>query len=290
MFEFNESLKQALARNVQDALMEDIGTVDWTAQLVRADERVRAHVLIKQNGAILCGQAWFELCIKSLDPSADVMWFYTEGQVMQAMIPVCEIVCNARALLSAERSALNFLQLLSWTASSTKGYVDAITGVNVNPRGCKILETRKTIPGLRQAQKYAVRVGGGKNHRLALWDGILIKENHIIAAGSIVAALAAAKALNSGVMIQIEVESIAELEEALAGGAEHILIDDFSIEDMARAVEITQGRAELEVSGGVEMTKLRDIALTGVDRISVGALTKDVIAIDFSMRVLERLS
>jgi nicotinate-nucleotide pyrophosphorylase (carboxylating) len=218
------------------------------------------------------------------------MWFYTEGQVMQAMMPVCEIVCNARALLSAERSALNFLQLLSWTASSTKVYVDAVADVDVNPRGCKILETRKTIPGLRQAQKYAVRVGGGKNHRLALWDGILIKENHIIAAGSIAAALATAKALNSGVMIQIEVESIAELEEAIAGGAEHILIDDFSIEDMARAVEITQGRAELEVSGGVEMTKLRDIALTGVDRVSVGALTKDVIAIDFSMRVLERLA
>jgi nicotinate-nucleotide pyrophosphorylase (carboxylating) len=289
MFEFNESLKQALARNVQDALMEDIGTVDWTAQLVKADERVRAHVLIKQAGAILCGQAWFELCIKSLDPDAQVTWMYEEGEAMRTMTPVCEIVCNARALLSAERSALNFLQTLSWTASSTKVYVDAIADIQVNPKGCKILETRKTIPGLRQAQKYAVRVGGGKNHRLALWDGILIKENHIMAAGSIQAALKNAKALNSGVMIQIEVESITELEEALAAGAEHILIDDFSIEDMRRAVEIANNRAELEVSGGVEMTKLRVIAMTGVDRISIGALTKDVIAVDYSMRVLERM-
>jgi len=289
MFEFNESLKQALARNVQDALMEDIGTVDWTAQLVKADERVSAHVLIKQVGAILCGQAWFELCIKSLDPDAQVTWMYEEGEAMRTMTPVCEIVCNARALLSAERSALNFLQTLSWTASSTKVYVDAIADIQANPKGCKILETRKTIPGLRQAQKYAVRVGGGKNHRLALWDGILIKENHIMAAGSIQAALKNAKALNSGVMIQIEVESIAELEEALAAGAEHILIDDFSIEDMRRAVEIANNRAELEVSGGVEMTKLREIAMTGVDRISIGALTKDVIAIDYSMRVLERM-
>jgi len=289
MFEFNESLKQALARNVQDALMEDIGTVDWTAQLVKADERVRAHVLIKQAGAILCGQAWFELCIKSLDPDAQVTWMYEEGEAMRTMTPVCEIVCNARALLSAERSALNFLQTLSWTASSTKVYVDAIADIQVNPKGCKILETRKTIPGLRQAQKYAVRVGGGKNHRLALWDGILIKENHIMAAGSIQAALKNAKALNSGVMIQIEVESITELEEALAAGAEHILIDDFSIGDMRRAVEIANNRAELEVSGGVEMTKLREIAMTGVDRISIGALTKDVIAVDYSMRVLERM-
>jgi len=289
MFEFNESLKQALARNVQDALMEDIGTVDWTAQLVSADDRVRAHVLIKQAGAILCGQAWFELCIKSLDPDAQVTWMYGEGEAMRSMTPVCEIVCNARALLSAERSALNFLQTLSWTASSTKVYVDAIADIQVNPKGCKILETRKTIPGLRQAQKYAVRVGGGKNHRLALWDGILIKENHIMAAGSIQAALKNAKALNSGVMIQIEVESIEELEDALAAGAEHILIDDFSIEDMRRAVEIANNRAELEVSGGLEMTKLREIAMTGVDRISVGALTKDVIAVDYSMRVLEKM-
>ena len=289
MFEFNESLKQALSRNVQDALLEDIGTVDWTAQLVPENQQAKANVVIKQGGAIICGQAWFELCIKSLDPQARIQWFYAEGQLMEKQTPVCEIVCNARALLSAERAALNFLQTLSWTASSTKVYVDAIADIDVNLRGCKILDTRKTIPGLRQAQKYAVRVGGAKNHRLALWDGIVINENPIIAAGSITTALANAKALNSGVMIQIKVKSMAELEEALSAGAENILLDDFSLEEMRKAVEINRNRAELEVSGGVEMSKLREIALTGVDRISVGALTKDVIAVDFSMRVLERI-
>ena len=289
MFEFNESLKQALSRNVQDALLEDIGTVDWTAQLVPENQQAKANVVIKQGGAIICGQAWFELCIKSLDPQARIQWFYAEGQLMEKQTPVCEIVCNARALLSAERAALNFLQTLSWTASSTKVYVDAIADIDVNLRGCKILDTRKTIPGLRQAQKYAVRVGGAKNHRLALWDGIVINENPIIAAGSITTALANAKALNSGVMIQIKVKSMAELEEALSAGAENILLDDFSLEEMRKAVEINRNRAELEVSGGVEMSKLREIALTGIDRISVGALTKDVIAVDFSMRVLERI-
>ena len=283
MFEFNESLKQALSRNVQDALLEDIGTVDWTAQLVPENQQAKANVVIKQGGAIICGQAWFELCIKSLDPQARIQWFYAEGQLMEKQTPVCEIVCNARALLSAERAALNFLQTLSWTASSTKVYVDAIADIDVNLRGCKILDTRKTIPGLRQAQKYA------KNHRLALWDGIVINENPIIAAGSITTALANAKALNSGVMIQIKVKSMAELEEALSAGAENILLDDFSLEEMRKAVEINRNRAELEVSGGVEMSKLREIALTGIDRISVGALTKDVIAVDFSMRVLERI-
>ena len=289
MFEFNESLKQALSRNVQDALLEDIGTVDWTAQLVPENQQAKANVVIKQGGAIICGQAWFELCIKSLDPQARIQWFYAEGQLMEKQTPVCEIVCNARALLSAERAALNFLQTLSWTASSTKVYVDAIADIDVNLRGCKILDTRKTIPGLRQAQKYAVRVGGAKNHRLALWDGLVINENPIIAAGSITTALANAKALNSGVMIQIKVKSMAELEEALSAGAENILLDDFSLEEMRKAVEINRNRAELEVSGGVEMSKLREIALTGIDRISVGALTKDVIAVDFSMRVLERI-
>ena len=289
MFEFNESLKQALSRNVQDALLEDIGTVDWTAQLVPENQQAKANVVIKQGGAIICGQAWFELCIKSLDPQARIQWFYAEGQLMEKQTPVCEIVCNARALLSAERAALNFLQTLSWTASSTKVYVDAIADIDVNLRGCKILDTRKTIPGLRQAQKYAVRVGGAKNHRLALWDGIVINENPIIAAGSITTALANAKALNSGVIIQIKVKSMAELEEALSAGAENILLDDFSLEEMRKAVEINRNRAELEVSGGVEMSKLREIALTGIDRISVGALTKDVIAVDFSMRVLERI-
>jgi nicotinate-nucleotide pyrophosphorylase (carboxylating) len=289
MFEYNETLQQALARNVQDALKEDLGMIDWTAQLISESQRVKAEVVIKQNGAILCGQAWFELCIRTLDPSASIEWLYDEGAPMLAMTPICKIESNARALLSAERSALNFLQTLSWTASSAKVYVDAIAGIHANPKGCKILETRKTIPGLRQAQKYAVTVGGGFNHRMALWDGILIKENHIVSAGSIAAALKSAQDLNSGVTIQIEVESIEEMQEAIAAGAQHILIDDFTLEDMKRAVEINQGQAELEVSGGVDMTTVRDIAATGVDRISVGSLTKDIIAIDFSMRVLERI-
>ena len=290
MFEANENLVAALARNVEDALMEDIGTGDCTVKLIPHDQVVRAQVVIKQDGSMICGQAWFELCITSLDPDANINWLCEEGEIMQNATVVCEITCNARALLSAERSALNFLQTLSWTASSTRAYVDAIAGIHVNPKGCKILETRKTIPGLRQAQKYAVRIGGGFNQRLGLYDGILIKENHITAAGGISSAIANAKALQSGVMIQVEVENLTEFEEAIQAGATQILIDDFSIEDMKRAVELNQGRAEIEVSGGVDLTVVREVAMTGIDRISVGGLTIDVVAIDFSLRVLERLN
>jgi nicotinate-nucleotide pyrophosphorylase (carboxylating) len=290
MFEANENLVAALARNVEDALMEDIGTGDCTVKLIPHDQVVRAQVVIKQDGSMICGQAWFELCITSLDPDANINWLCEEGEIMQNATVVCEITCNARALLSAERSALNFLQTLSWTASSTRAYVDAIAGIHVNPKGCKILETRKTIPGLRQAQKYAVRIGGGFNQRLGLYDGILIKENHITAAGGISSAIANAKALQSGVMIQVEVENLTEFEEAIQAGATQILIDDFSIEDMKRAVELNQGSAEIEVSGGVDLTVVREVAMTGIDRISVGGLTKDVVAIDFSLRVLERLN
>jgi nicotinate-nucleotide pyrophosphorylase (carboxylating) len=289
MFEYNETLEQALARNVHDALMEDIGLQDWTAQLVPKEQRVRANVVVKQADAILCGQDWFDLCILKLDSKAKITWLYTEGSVMEPMSPIVEIEANARALLSAERPALNFLQTLSWTATSTKQYVDAIAGIQTNPRGCKILETRKTIPGLRRAQKYACTVGGGLNHRLALWDGILIKENHIEAAGDIATAIHNAQALHSGVPIQIEVESVDEMVAALAAGAKHILLDDFTLEDMKRAVRINEGQAELEVSGGVDLTTVREIAATGVDRISIGGLTKDVHAIDYSMRILGRL-
>jgi nicotinate-nucleotide pyrophosphorylase (carboxylating) len=289
MFANNETLEQAIERNVHDALMEDIGLQDWTAQLVPEDQRVQAHVVVKQSGAILCGQAWFDRCIKTLDPQADIHWLYAEGARMENMTSICEITANARALLSAERPALNFLQTLSWTATSTKQHVDAIAGISLNPKGCKILETRKTLPGLRRAQKYACTVGGGMNHRLALWDGILIKENHIEAAGSVQCALENARALHAGVVIQIEVETIAQMEEALSSGAEHLLLDDFSLADMRRAVQINQSRAELEVSGGVDLTTVRDIAATGVDRISIGGLTKDVQAIDYSMRILARI-
>jgi nicotinate-nucleotide pyrophosphorylase (carboxylating) len=200
---------------------------------------------------------------------------------------VCRIEADARALLSAERSALNFLQLLSAVATTTRRYVVAIAGLSPNPKGCAILDTRKTLPGLRQAQKYAVRVGGGQSQRLALWHGILIKENHIAAAGGIRAALDAAKALNAGVPVQIEVESLAELEDALRCGATSVLLDDFTLEDMHRAYAITQGRALLEASGSVDLERVRDIARTGVDRISIGKLTKDVKAIDLSMRVID---
>lgn len=199
-----------------------------------------------------------------------------------------QIAADGRALLSAERPSLNFVQMLSGVATVTRQYVEAIAGLSPNPRGCVVLDTRKTLPGLRQAQKYAVRVGGGQNQRLALWHGILIKENHIAAAGSITAALRAAQALDAGpdVGIQIEVENLAELAEALDAGAISVLIDDFSFDDMRAAVALNQGRALLEVSGGVDMTTIREIAATGVDRISIGRLTKDVHAIDLSMRVI----
>ena len=198
---------------------------------------------------------------------------------------VCDIDANSRALLSAERPCINFLQTLSSTASITRQYVDAIAGISPNPNGCVVLDTRKTIPGLRQAQKYAVLVGGGKNQRLALWHGILIKENHIASAGGVAAAMKAAQALNSGVDIQVEVENFAELKEALDAGAKSILIDNFTIEQMKEAVTFTNGRALLEASGGIDLEQMRAIAATGVDRISLGKLTKDIKAVDFSMRI-----
>jgi len=280
----NESLRSALARNVRDALAEDIGRGDWTAMLVPSGRRVHAQVLAKE-AAVLCGRPWFEACVRALDASATIDWTLPEGARVSAGSIVCRIEADARALLSAERPALNFLQMLSAVATVTRQYVDAIAGLSPNPRGCKVLDTRKTMPGLRQAQKYAVRTGGGHNQRLALWDGILIKENHIAAAGGIAAALHAAQALRAGVSVQIEVENLDELEQALAAGADSVLIDDFSLDDMRRACTLNAGRAVLEVSGGVDLQRIRDIAATGVDRISVGKLTKDVRAVDFSLRI-----
>jgi nicotinate-nucleotide pyrophosphorylase (carboxylating) len=283
MFDYNESLEQARERNINNALLEDIGTGDWTAMLA-PNAPVKAKLIVRQS-AILCGQAWFEGCLLALDPQATIKWLYAEGDEMSPNSTVCEISAQARALLSAERPALNFLQTLSWTATITREHVKAIEGASPNPKGCAVLDTRKTIPGLRRAQKYAVTVGGGKNQRLALWHGILIKENHIAAAGGVKAALEAAQALQSGVEIQIEVETIAELNEALAAGAKNILIDNFTLEQMREAVTITGGRALLEASGGVSLEQLRGIAETGVDRISIGKLTKDVVAVDYSLRV-----
>jgi len=282
----NETLEAARARNIADALAEDIGTGDWTAQLVPENKTAHAKLIVRQD-AVLCGVAWFEGVIHALDPKAVIAWEYAEGETMRADSTVCSIDADARALLSAERPAMNFLQTLSWTATSARAHVDAIAGASPNPKGCVILDTRKTIPGLRQAQKYAVRIGGGHNQRLALWHGILIKENHIAAAGSITAALKAAQLLNAGVDIQVEVESQAELEEALAAGAKSILIDNFTTAQMQAAVAFTQGRALLEASGGVSLDQLRAIAATGVDRISIGKLTKDISAVDYSMRILQ---
>ena len=287
-FDHNETLAQATVRNVRDALMEDIGRGDWTAMLVPAGRRARAQVQAKE-AAVLCGQAWFDACVTSLDPAARIEWLAAEGQAVPAGSVVCRIEGEARALLGAERPALNFLQMLSAVATVTRQYVDAIAGLSPNPRGCVVLDTRKTLPGLRQAQKYAVRTGGGHNQRLALWHGILIKENHIAAAGGIAAVLRNADALNAAVEVQIEVETLDQLREALACGAASVMLDNFSFAQMREAVAVNAHRALLEISGGVELDQLREIAATGVDRISVGRLTKDVRAVDFSMRVLKRV-
>jgi len=288
MFSDNESLDQAIARNVRDALYEDIGRGDWTANLVPANQTAHARLIVREP-AVLCGTAWFDAVVQALDPQATVHWLSSEGDWLVPDRLVCEMTANARGLLSAERPAMNFLQTLSATATTTRRYVEAIADASPNPKGCAILDTRKTIPGLRQAQKYAVRVGHGQNQRMALWDGILIKENHIAAAGSITAVLAAANQLNAGVDVQIEVESLAELQEAIGQGAKSILLDNFNLDQMREAVRLTNGRALLEASGGITQDQLRAIASTGVDRISIGKLTKDIQAIDYSMRI-DRIS
>lgn len=290
-FDFNESLAQARERNITDALREDIGLGDHTAQLV-PNGISTARLLVREQ-AVLCGRDWFEGCMRRLDTSASLEWKFEEGDEMPANAVVCEMRLGSRALLTAERPAMNFLQTLSAVATSTRAHVRAIAGASPNPRGCAVLDTRKTLPGLRQAQKYAVRIGGGANQRMALWDGILIKENHIAAAGGIAAALNAAHALNAGVTIQIEVESLDELREALDAGATSILIDNFSLAQMQEAVALVAAHAKamgseaalLEASGGLGLAELRAVAATGVDRISVGRLTKDIKAVDYSLRV-----
>jgi len=277
---FDASLAAAFEANIQTALAEDIGSGDLTGRLVAQSAWADARVLVREN-ALLCGAPWFEGVMTRLNRGIRIDWRYAEGATMAADSIVCSIHAPARALLSAERMALNFLQLLSAIASSTREYVELIKGTRA-----QILDTRKTLPGLRLAQKYAVRVGGGKNHRMGLYDGILIKENHIAAAGGVSAALRGALALNVGVPIQIEVESLPQLDEALAAGADSVLLDNFSLEDMRAAVETTAGRALLEASGGVNRESVRAIADTGVDRISIGSLTKDVRATDYSLRIV----
>lgn len=283
MFEFNESLDEARIRNIRDALTEDIGVCDWTGQLVPVPKPVTARVLVREE-AVLCGRAWFEGCMRGVDPDLTLEWHYEEGDRMATNTDVCRIRGEARSIFTAERAALNFLQLLSGTATLTRRYVDAIAGVS--EKGCAVLDTRKTIPGLRQAQKYAVRVGGGQNQRMALWHGILIKENHIAAAGGIPQVLDNARALDAGVEIQIEVENLDQLQQALEAGATSVLLDNFTLQAMRDAVALTAGRALLEASGGVQLDTMREIAATGVDRISIGKLTKDVVATDYSLRIV----
>jgi len=300
MFDHNETLTEARERNIQDAMFEDVGVCDWTASLVAPLQRVKARLLVREN-AVLCGIDWFEGCFKQLDANATLNWAYSEGQDMQADSTVCTIEADARALLTAERPGLNFLQTLSAVATVTRQHQQAMAGASPNPRGCVVLDTRKTLPGLRLAQKYAVKVGGGDNQRLALYDGILIKENHIAAAGGVTPALEQAKRvvnaqaqLGRTISLQIEVETLAQLREALQAGAPSILLDNFNTDLMREAVAINQtltgGQALLEASGGITFTQLRDIAATGVDRISIGKLTKDVKAVDFSLRVMAKLS
>ncbi|SMG60866.1 carboxylating nicotinate-nucleotide diphosphorylase [Paraburkholderia susongensis] len=278
--QYGTAFDAALARNVADALAEDIGTGDQTGRLVPADDIRNARIIVRED-AVLCGVPWFNAVMREVDPRIEVAWRYHEGERMSADTPVCDLRGPVRALLTAERNAMNFLQLLSGVASATRRYVDAIAHTRT-----RVLDTRKTLPGLRLAQKYAVRVGGGANQRLALYDGILIKENHIAAAGGVGAAMDAALALNAGVPIQIEVETLEQLETALAHRAQSILLDNFSFDMMRAAVRMTAGRAVLEVSGGVNFETVCTIAETGVDRVSIGALTKDVRATDYSMRLI----
>lgn len=272
-------LSETIERNVETALAEDIGSGDLTAQLIPAGEGACATVISRET-AVLCGSAWFEGCFRKLDGSAEIRWFVRDGESIAPNQVLCEIRGNARAMLSAERPALNFLQTLSAVATVTRRYVAAVAGT-----GAVIMDTRKTLPGLRLAQKYAVRTGGGANQRTGLYDGILIKENHIAAAGGISQVLQqAADIALPGVSIQIEVESLKELRQALDAGAKLVLLDNFTLKRLREAVLITAKRAVLEASGGITLKNVRAIAGTGVERISIGSLTKDVKAVDLSMR------
>ena len=277
---FDDKLQASFEANILAALLEDIGSGDLTGLLVPNDTRVQARVIVRER-AVLCGAPWFEAVMLAVDQDIAIDWKYAEGEMMTADSVVCTIEANPRSLLTAERAALNFMQLLSGVASATRNYVDLIAGTKA-----AILDTRKTLPGLRQAQKYAVRVGGGKNQRMALYDGILIKENHIAAAGGVSKALAAADALQAGVTVQIEVETIAQLQEALQAGVKSVLLDNFDLALMREAVAVNAGRALLEASGGINLDTVRAIAETGVDRISIGSLTKDVRATDYSLRIV----
>jgi nicotinate-nucleotide pyrophosphorylase (carboxylating) len=272
-------LPDDIADHVHRALAEDVGSGDLTASLIALSQPAGAHVLAREN-AVLCGVAWFDEVFRQLDPGVRVIWNAQDGDTIQSGQTLCRLEGRARSLLTGERTALNYLQTLSGVATATRRCVDAVCGTSAT-----ILDTRKTLPGLRLAQKYAVLRGGAQNHRIGLYDGILIKENHIAAAGSIAGAIEAARKLNAPhAFIEVEVENLAQLREALNAGAERILLDNFTLDDIRLAVTETRGRAKLEVSGGVTLDTLPALAKTGIDYISIGALTKNVTAVDLSMR------
>jgi nicotinate-nucleotide pyrophosphorylase (carboxylating) len=271
-----------LPDQVEAALREDIGSGDVTAELVPERQRVRGRVVTREN-AVLCGRPWAEQTFRRLDPDVRLTWNFSDGDQVSAGAVLFEIEGRARPILTGERTALNFLQLLSATATQASRFAAAVAGT-----GCTVIDTRKTIPGLRSAQKYAVRCGGGRNHRMGLYDMVLIKENHIAAAGSIGSAIGAARRVANGVKVEVEVESLAELEEALRAGPDIVLLDDFSLEDLAAAVALNRSlgrRVALEASGSVSLETVRAIAATGIDFVSSGSLTKNVRAVDLSMRL-----
>ncbi|HLQ08751.1 MAG TPA: carboxylating nicotinate-nucleotide diphosphorylase [Steroidobacteraceae bacterium] len=271
-----------LGAQVDAALREDIGSGDVTAALVPAGQRVRGSVVTREE-AVLCGRAWAEETFRRLDPQVRLSWHAADGERLGINQVICEIAGPARAVLTGERTALNFLQLLSGTATATRRLVDAVAGTS-----CRILDTRKTLPGLRTAQKYAVRCGGGDNHRMGLYDRVLIKENHIAAAGSLTGAIEAARRSAPELTVEVEVESPAELEEALGADPDIIMLDDFSLANLQAAVKLNQAHGrpvKLEASGSISLETVRAIAATGVDYVSVGALTKHVHAVDLSMRL-----
>lgn len=275
----SQALGEAITRNVTEALEEDIGNGDITAQLVAPDDQGEARITAKED-ATLCGVAWVDEVFRQLDPAVRIEWHVADGDRVEPGQTLCRLTGNARSLLSGERSALNFLQMLSGTATRSRHYADLVEGTAV-----KLLDTRKTLPGLRLAQKYAVACGGCHSHRMGLYDAYLIKENHIAACGGIAPAIEAARRLAPGKPIEVEVETLDELRQTLEGLPDMIMLDNFSLEDMREAVSRTAGRAKLEASGGVTEATLSDIAATGVDFISLGTLTKDVAAIDLSMRL-----
>jgi len=265
-------------QDIKTFLKEDIGSGDVTAAIIPEAAQAKAEVLTRED-MIMCGQAWFNAVLQELDAEVTINWLVCEGAVVKKDTKLCSLSGSARALLTGERTALNLLQLLSATATLAKDYADAVAGT-----GCKVLDTRKTIPGLRNAQKYAVVCGGCYNHRIGLYDGVLIKENHIIAAGSITQAIKAARKLTT-VSVEVEVETLAELKEAIEARPDRIMLDNFSIEELRAAVALNAGVIDLEASGNISLQNIRAYAETGVDYISIGALTKNIKAIDLSMRI-----